>query len=70
MAIILFEFPCFIIPLLPQPTIGLPDIARILGGAIFAVGMAIAITAFLQMKAKRGIVRHPMYSGDVLWALG
>lgn len=82
-AIILFELPRFIIPLLPQPTIGLnPDIAKIAGGAIFAVGMSIVIAAFIQlMKAKRegwklqtsgvyGIVRHPMYLGDVLWALG
>lgn len=82
-AIILFEVPRFIIPLLPQPTIGLnPNIAKIFGGVIFAIGMSVMIVAFLQlMKAKRkdwklqtsgvyGIVRHPMYLGDVLWALG
>jgi len=82
-AIILFEVPRFIIPLLPQPTIGLnPNVARIIGGVLFAVGMSIVVAAFLQlMKAKRegwklqtngvyGIVRHPMYLGDILWALG
>ena len=83
LAIILFEFPRFIIPLLTQPSLGLnPNVARILGGVTFAVGLAIMIVAFLQlMKAKRegwklqtsgiyGIVRHPMYLGDILWALG
>jgi len=82
-ALILFEVPRIIIPLLPQPSIGLnPKTAKILGGLIFFAGLFIAGGAFSQlMKAKKenwklrttgfyGIVRHPMYLGDILWALG
>ncbi len=80
-AIILFETPRFLIPLLPQPRIDLPS-AKPLGLFLFAFGLAIMALAFFQlMKARKegwklqttgvyGIVRHPMYLGDVLWALG
>ncbi len=82
-AILLFEAPRVIIPLLPQPRFnGNPMIFKIVGMAIFLLGLSIAFTAFAQlMNAKRhgwrlqtsgvyGIVRHPMYLGDVLWYLG
>ena len=81
LAIILFEVPRFIIPLLPQPKFELP-FAESIGLTIFVLGLAIMAVAFAQlMKAKKegwklqttgiyGIVRHPMYLGDVLWALG
>ncbi len=82
-AIILFEVPRFVIPTLPQPSLNLnPNLATILGGAIFAIGIAIMLISFVQlMKAKKegwklrttgiyGVVRHPMYLGDILWALG
>jgi len=82
-ALIFFEVPRILIPLLPQPTIGLSaTIARTIGGVIFVLGTAILAISFTQlMKAKKegwrlrttgvyAIVRHPMYTGDVLWALG
>ncbi len=80
-AIILFEVPRFIVPLLPQPKIDFA-FARLIGLAVFVLGLTIMMAAFIQlMKAKRegwklqtsgiyGIVRHPMYLGDILWALG
>ena len=83
-AIILFEVPRFIIPLLPQPSIGLdPKLALYIGGGIFALGISIMLISFYQLKTavqdgKRslqtsgiyGVVRHPMYMGDVIWPLG
>ncbi len=82
-ALTFFEVPRIIIPFLPQPSIGLtPNTAKILGGIIFFSGLFIICGAFSQlMKAKKenwelrtsgfyGIVRHPMYLGDILWALG
>jgi len=80
-AIILFEVPRFIIPLLPQPKLKLA-FAKPLGLSIFVLGVIIMSIAFAQlMKARRegwklqttgiyGIVRHPMYLGDILWAFG
>ncbi len=81
LAIILFEVPRFLIPFLPQPRLRM-DFLKSIGLTVFALGLAIMMIAFAQlMKAKRegwrlqttgiyGIVRHPMYLGDVLWALG
>ncbi len=82
-ALSFFEIPRIIIPFLPQPSIGLnPSTAKILGGIIFFSGLFIICGAFFQlMKAKKEnwklrisgfyrIVRHPMYLGDILWALG
>jgi len=82
-AITLFELPRFIIPMLPQPSIGLEIYeAKIAGLSLFALGISIMIISFIQlMIAKRenwklqtsgiyGIVRHPMYLGDVLWSVG
>ncbi|RKX58804.1 MAG: hypothetical protein DRP29_05865 [Thermodesulfobacteriota bacterium] len=82
-ALIFFEIPRFIIPFLPQPKIGLnPYLAKILGIIIFILGLIIIIISFTQlMIAKKekwklrttgayGIVRHPMYLGDILWAFG
>ena len=82
-ALIFFEIPRLIIPLLPQPSIGLNlKTAKILGGLIFIFGLLIIGGAFFQiMKAKKeawklrtsglyGVIRHPMYLGDILWALG
>ncbi len=80
-AIILFEFPRFLIPLLPQPSLGLNDVAEV-GGVVFVLGLSTMAASFIQlMRARRegwklqtkgvyGVVRHPMYLGDVLWALG
>ena len=80
-AIVLFEVPRFLIPLLPQPRIEIGCLKPI-GLIVFVLGLAVMAIAFAQlMKAKRegwrlqttgiyGIVRHPMYLGDVLWALG
>ena len=85
--IILFELPRFVLALLPQPTLGLPDLAAwIIGGAIFIVAMTFAglgvyqirIGALklpnkegkLQTSGIYGVVRHPIYFGDVFWPLG
>ncbi len=83
LGVILFEFPRFLIPLLPQPEIipNAPEI-RWVGWALFVTGIAVMMASFTQLMAARkrgwplqttgvyGIVRHPMYLGDVLWALG
>ena len=82
-AILMFEVPRLVIPLLPQPSLKLSEgVVRFLGGIFFWAGVAVVLGAFVQiMQAKRegwklrtrglyGVVRHPMYFGDILWAFG
>ncbi len=83
-AIILFEVPRFVIPLLPQPSLGLnAEVALYMGGCTFTLGILIMLISFYQLRTSvqddrrilqtsgiYGIVRHPMYLGDVIWPLG
>jgi len=83
LGVVLFESSRFLIPLLSQPKI-IPSATEIslVGWALFVVGIAVMIVSFTQLMIARkkgwplqtagiyGLVRHPMYLGDVLWALG
>ncbi|MFP4649097.1 MAG: methyltransferase family protein [Halorhodospira sp.] len=74
--------PRLLIPFLPQPALGLPDgVALLLGAFILFAGVGIMIRVILRLRATSeggavlddglfGLVRHPMYLGDVLWSLG
>ena len=61
--------------------INLPDLIRWSGFVLFVVGIIIAIGALLQLRGLENIdhlvttglfsrLRHPMYTGFVLWILG
>jgi protein-S-isoprenylcysteine O-methyltransferase Ste14 len=61
--------------------VNLPDAVRWSGFALFVVGMILAIGALLQLRGLENIdhlvttglftrLRHPMYTGFVLWILG
>jgi protein-S-isoprenylcysteine O-methyltransferase Ste14 len=61
--------------------VNLPGFVRWSGFALFAVGMILAIGALLQLRGLENIdhlvttglftrLRHPMYTGFVLWILG
>ncbi len=84
-AVLLFEIPRVFIPFLPQPGLGLEKyIAWSLGSIIFIFAVAFSILTMYQLKKGEGkhstrkmqttgvygIVRHPMYFGDVLWPIG
>lgn len=61
--------------------VNLPDPVRWSGLALFCVGMILALGALLQLKGVENInhlvtnglfakLRHPMYTGFILWILG
>jgi protein-S-isoprenylcysteine O-methyltransferase Ste14 len=61
--------------------VNLPDIVRWSGFALFVVGIILAIGALLQLRGVENIdhfvttglftrLRHPMYTGCILWLLG
>lgn len=78
--------PRVLIPFLPQPGLGLPDgVALVAGGLVLAAGVGIVARVLARLRAAGqggegpgsmlddglfGVVRHPMYLGDVLWPLG
>jgi protein-S-isoprenylcysteine O-methyltransferase Ste14 len=80
--------PRILIPVLPQPSLGLPAAAAWpLGGALVLLGVATMVRVIARLRANArnpardaeaplmtdglfGLVRHPMYLGDVLWSLG
>ena len=76
--------PRALIPFLPQPRLGLPDGLALAGGlVVLAAGVGIMARVVVRLRAAGqggdgpvlddglfGLVRHPMYLGDVLWPLG
>ena len=61
--------------------LALPNIVRWIGLAVVIVGMGLAVGAFAQLKGLENInhlvttglfskLRHPMYTGFILWILG
>ena len=61
--------------------INLPDAVRVLGVVVLAAGLGIAITGLIQLRALENTdhlvthglyskLRHPMYTGFILWILG
>jgi len=59
----------------------LPNIVRWIGFSVVIVGMGLAVGAFVQLKGLENInhlvttglfskLRHPMYTGFILWILG
>ncbi len=61
--------------------VAMPEAVRAIGMALFASGMILAIGALLQLKGLENIdhletsglyarIRHPMYTGFILWILG
>jgi protein-S-isoprenylcysteine O-methyltransferase Ste14 len=61
--------------------LALPSIVRWIGLGVVIVGMGLAVGAFIQLRGLENIdhlvtaglfskLRHPMYTGFVLWILG
>ena len=77
-----FEGIRLFIPFLAPAAKPFPNWLRFIGFGLFVLGVIVMIGAFVQiMKAKKegwrlrtsgfyGIVRHPLYFGDVLWNFG
>ncbi len=82
--IILFVLPICILPFLPQPRFDFHLWTLIIGIALTVIGITIEIFAFCKIGIIPGgkagnkvinagiysLVRHPIYSGTILWSLG
>ena len=82
--IIFFILPMCILPFLPQPRFDFHLWTLIIGIILTVIGITIEVFAFCKIgiipggKAGNtvintgiyGLVRHPIYSGNILWSLG
>jgi protein-S-isoprenylcysteine O-methyltransferase Ste14 len=82
--IVFFVLPIFILPFLPQPRFYFHFWTLIIGIISTTIGVIVEVFAFRRIGVMPGgkagnsvinagiysVVRHPIYSGSILWSLG